>query len=105
MTSASYIFCLGTLNNVVLSRFVFGLTFLFLPVIFTHISFSQCLNSAADYIALMFLNAQTTHRRSAVMVPPSGITLDTRGTSDICNSYIQNALKQVLNFPHIETKF
>ena len=51
VTGASYMFCLGRLNNVLHSRFGFGfsLTFLYLPVIYIHISFSQCLNSPTGY--------------------------------------------------------
>ena len=53
MTGASYMFCLGRLSNVLHSRFGFrfALTFLYLPVIHIHISFSQCLtlNPAAGY--------------------------------------------------------
>ena len=79
MTGVSYMFLLGRLNNVLHSQFGFGfrLTFPYLAVIYIHISFSQCLNSAAGYLDLMFAYAnimqrfymRTTHRKSAVTVP------------------------------------
>ena len=56
MTGASYMFCLGRLNNVLHSRFGFGFALTF----HIHISFSQCLTLRLPVIVCII----TTHRRS-----------------------------------------